>query len=142
MTQPAAGLDRDNRGSTPLEERYHALTPQLLAQNRLLSDVHPMKLKKVLRRLHTDSDSMFHGRSPVFDLQRPHSGTSMPSGAVHPNKKNHPLSRQIRKVRILATIKTLHSTSSLAIIHERLHRCWHQSKHRFAKSNLVSAAPH
>ena len=48
----AAGLDRNHGRSKPLEKRHHVLAPQLLAKNRPLGGVHPMKLKNVLRRIH------------------------------------------------------------------------------------------
>jgi len=35
-----------------------------------------MKLKNVLRRIHPNSANLFHGRSPLFEINtRPHSGT-------------------------------------------------------------------
>src|SRR5271169_973157 len=62
----AAGLDRNRGWSKPLEKRHHVLAPQLLAKNRSLGGVHPMKLKNVLRRIHANSTNMFHGRSPFL----------------------------------------------------------------------------
>src|SRR5208283_2003531 len=87
MMAGAAGFDRDNRRCKLLKERYHFLAPQFLAQNRCLGSIHSMKLKKVLRRIHLNSANLFHGRSPLSEIHsRPHSGTLMPSGAVHTNK--------------------------------------------------------
>jgi hypothetical protein len=59
---------------------------QLLTQNHLLGGVHPMKLEKMFRRVHTNSANLFHGWSPLFEICNDLIlAQSMPSGAVHPN---------------------------------------------------------
>jgi hypothetical protein len=67
-----------------LKKRDHLPAPKLPAQNRAFVGSHPMQLKNMLRRIHANADNLVHGRLPLSEiLQRPHSGTSMPSGAVH-----------------------------------------------------------
>src|ERR1700682_855605 len=86
MMAGTAGFDRDHRRCKLLEECHHLLAPQLLAQNPHLGGIHPMQLKNVFRRVHPDSANLFHGRSPLSeinnDLILAH---SMPPGAVHTN---------------------------------------------------------
>src|SRR3977135_730359 len=85
MVRCAAGLDPDHRRRKRLEEGHHLLAPQLLTQNYLLGDVHPMKLEKMFRRVHANSANLFHGRSPLFEIYSDLSlAQSMPSGAVLP----------------------------------------------------------
>jgi hypothetical protein len=64
--------------------------PQLLAQNRRLGGIHAVKLENVLRRIHADADNLFHGRSPVSEINN--NGLilarSMPPGAVHTNNSD------------------------------------------------------
>jgi hypothetical protein len=84
MVRCAAGLDPDHRRRKRLEEGHHLLAPQLLTQNHLLGGVHPMKLEKMFRRIHTNSANLFHGRSPLFEICNDLIlAQSMPSGAVH-----------------------------------------------------------
>jgi hypothetical protein len=86
MVGGAAGFDSDHRRRKLPEELNHLLAPQLLAQNHLLGGVHPVKLKKTLRRIHADSANLFHGRSPLSEICNDLIlAQSMPSGAVHPN---------------------------------------------------------
>src|SRR6476660_2174969 len=76
MMARTAGFDRDHRRCKPLEERHHLLAPQLLAQDRYLGGIHAMELENVLRRIHSDSDNLFHGRPPVSEISNgPQSGT-------------------------------------------------------------------
>src|ERR1700687_2676229 len=85
MVRCAAGLDPDHRRRKRLEEGYHLLAPQLLTQNHLLGGVHPVKLEKMLRRIHANSANLFHGRSPLSEICNDLIlAQSMPSGAVHP----------------------------------------------------------
>src|SRR5271165_3050328 len=87
MMTGTAGFDPDHRWRERLEERHHLLAPQFLAQDRHTGDIHPMKLKNVLRRIHPNSANLFHGRSPLFEINtRPHSGTLDAAGAVHTNR--------------------------------------------------------
>src|SRR5580704_2790263 len=86
MMGSAAGFDRNYRGSKLSEECHHFLAPQLLAQYRLLSGIHPVKLENVLRRIHPNSANLAHGRSPLSEISNDLSlARWMPSGAVHPN---------------------------------------------------------
>jgi hypothetical protein len=80
-----AGFDADPNRSQLLEKPKNLPPPQPPAQHRLFGRVDTMKLKNALGRVHTNADKMVHGRLPRLRSQRPHSGTSMPSGAVHPN---------------------------------------------------------
>src|SRR6202011_2714125 len=70
-----------------LEECEHVLASQLLAQNRLLGGVHPVKLENVFRRIHANSANLFHGRPPLSevysDLILPR---LMPSRTAHTTK--------------------------------------------------------
>jgi hypothetical protein len=66
-------------------EGHHLFAPQLLAQNHLLGGVHPVKLEKLLRRVHANPANLFHGRSPFEICNDLILAQSMPSGAVHPN---------------------------------------------------------
>jgi hypothetical protein len=64
-----------------------------LLELRTLGGIHPMKLKNMLRRIHPHSANLFHGRSPLSeinnnDLNLAH---SMPPGAVHINNAGHPI---------------------------------------------------
>jgi hypothetical protein len=69
------------------EKLHHLLAPQLLAQNHLLGGVHPMKLENMLRRIHSNSANLFHGRSPLSEICNDLIlAQSMPSGAVHTNR--------------------------------------------------------
>src|SRR5271157_1321955 len=64
MMAGTAGFDPDHRW------------PELLEQNRDTGVIYPMKLKNVLRRIHSNSANLVHGRSPLFEINtRPHSGT-------------------------------------------------------------------
>jgi len=57
-----------------------------LASTHLFGSVHPVKLENMLRRVHSNSANLVHGRSPLFeintDLTLAH---PMPPGAVHTN---------------------------------------------------------
>jgi hypothetical protein len=64
----AASLNRNYCWRKILEESHHVLAPQLLAQNRLIGSVYPVKLEKVLRRIHTNSANLFHGWSPSSEI--------------------------------------------------------------------------
>src|SRR6476620_8940562 len=76
MMAGTARFDRDHRRCKLLEERHHFLAPQLLAQNRHLGGIHPVKLENMLRRVHSNPDNLFHGRSPVSEISNgPQSGT-------------------------------------------------------------------
>src|SRR5208283_5821481 len=76
MMAGTAGFDPDHRWRELLEERHHLVTPELFAQNRDTGVIHPMKMKNVLRRIHSNSANLVHGRSPLFEINtRPHSGT-------------------------------------------------------------------
>src|SRR5689334_23802508 len=78
-----------------LGEKANYVTPaKLLAQRRFFHGVHPVQLENMLRRVHTNSDNLRHGRLPCLRSQRPHSGTLMPLGAVHPNTSLHIRERQ------------------------------------------------
>jgi hypothetical protein len=68
MVRAATGLDPYDRRLKPLEKRYHLLAPQLPAKDRLLRRVDTMQLKDLLRRVHTNSDKLLHGRSPSFEI--------------------------------------------------------------------------
>jgi hypothetical protein len=51
-----------------------------------------MELKNVLRRIHPNSANLFHGRSPLFEINtRPHSGTVDAAGG-RPHQQNLPFS--------------------------------------------------
>src|SRR5947209_16383165 len=57
------------------KKRQHLAAPQLPAQHRPLGGINPMQLKNMLRRIHSNSDNLVHGRLPCLRLQQPHSGT-------------------------------------------------------------------
>jgi hypothetical protein len=63
----AAGLDPDHHRRKRLKESDHLFAPQFLAQNHLLDGVHAVKLEKMFRRIHANSDNLFHGRSPLSE---------------------------------------------------------------------------
>jgi hypothetical protein len=63
------------------------LSPRLLAQNRHLGGINPVKLENVLRRVHPNSANLFHGRFPLSEICNDLIlARSMPSGAVHSNR--------------------------------------------------------
>jgi hypothetical protein len=96
MVTGTAGFDPDHRRCKFLEERHHLLAPQFLAQNRYTGGIHPMELKNVLRRIHPNSANLFHGRSPLFEINtRPHSGTVDAAGG-----RPHQQSRVTREARL------------------------------------------
>src|SRR5260370_39966136 len=64
----SAGFDRDQRRRKLLEECEHLLAAQLLPQNRLLGDVHSVKLENVFRRINANSANLFHGRPPLSEI--------------------------------------------------------------------------
>src|SRR5271166_3903503 len=87
MMAGTAGFGPDHRWRELLEERHHLVTPELFTQNRDTGVIYPMKLKNVLRRIHSNSANLVHGRSPLFEINtRPHSGTLDAAGAVHTNR--------------------------------------------------------
>src|ERR1700761_7162071 len=94
MVTCTAGFDRDHCRCQLLEEYEHLLASQLLAQNRLLSGVHSVKLENVFRRIHANSANLFHGRPPLSeifsDLILAH---LMPSGVVHTNRTSSAVRR-------------------------------------------------
>src|SRR5271166_3968848 len=91
MMAGTAGFDPDHRWRELLEERHHLVTPELFAQNRDTGVIYPMKLKNVLRRIHSNSANLVHGRSPLFEINtRPHSGTLDAAGG-RPHQQNLPL---------------------------------------------------
>src|SRR5229473_1850409 len=63
-----AGFDPDHRRCKLLEECHHLLAPKLLAQNRRLGGMHPVKLENVFRRIHPNSANLVHGRSPLSEI--------------------------------------------------------------------------
>src|SRR5271157_4602195 len=80
MMAGTAGFDPDHRW------------PELLEQNRDTGVIYPMKLKNVLRRIHSNSANLVHGRSPLFEINtRPHSGTLDAAGG-RPHQQNLPFS--------------------------------------------------
>src|ERR1700687_6464876 len=82
-----AGFDSDHGRCKLLEERHHLLAPKLLAQNRRLSGIHPMKLENLLLRVHPNSANLVHGRPPLSEICNDLIlARSMPSGAVHTNR--------------------------------------------------------
>ena len=86
MMGRAAGFDPDHRRRKRLEELHHLLAPQLLAQNKLLGGVHPVKLEEMFRRVHPNSANLFHGPSPLSEICNDLIlAQSMPLGAVHTN---------------------------------------------------------
>src|SRR5208337_1236468 len=88
MMAGTAGFDPDHRWRELLEERHHLVTPELFAQNRDTGVIYPMKLKNVLRRIHSNSANLVHGRSPLFEINtRPHSGT-LDAAAGRPHQQN------------------------------------------------------
>src|SRR5208283_4525610 len=102
MMAGTAGFDPDHRWRELLEERHHLVTPELFAQNRDTGVIHPMKLKNVLRRIHSNSANLVHDgllclRS-THDLILAH---SMPPGAVHTNKKGYQVSLMIEPGRLI-----------------------------------------
>src|SRR5208283_1387080 len=95
MMAGTAGFDPDHRWRELLEERHHLVTPELFAQNRDTGVIYPMKLKNVLRRIHSNSANLVHGRSPLFEINtRPHSGTLDAAGG-RPHQQNLPFSGYI-----------------------------------------------
>jgi hypothetical protein len=87
MVACTGGFDRDHCRRKLLEECEHLLASQLLLQNRLLGDVHSVKLENVLRRIHSNSANLFHGRLPLSEIYSDLIlALLMPSGAVHTNR--------------------------------------------------------
>src|SRR3954464_15930158 len=87
MIARTAGLDPDHGRGKLLEKRHHLLAPKLLAQNRHLGGIHPVKLENVLRRVHPNSANLFHGRFPLSEICNDLIlARLMPSGAVHSNR--------------------------------------------------------
>src|SRR5665213_526151 len=87
MVARTAGFDCDHSRRKHLEECKHLLASQLLPQNRLLGRGYSVKLENVLRRIHTNSANLFHGRSPLTEICNDLIlARLMPSGAVHTNK--------------------------------------------------------
>ena len=68
MMARTAGFDPDHRRCKLLEERYHLLAPQPLAQDWFLGCIYPMKLENLLRRIHPNSANLLHGRSPLSEI--------------------------------------------------------------------------
>jgi hypothetical protein len=64
MVGGRAGFDRHYRRRQMLEKRDHLFPAQSATQNGLFRRIHSMKLKNVLRRIHSNSGNLFHGRSP------------------------------------------------------------------------------
>src|SRR5271166_6423352 len=95
MMAGTAGFDPDHRWRELLEERHHLVTPELFAQNRDTGVIYPMKLKNVLRRIHSNSANLVHGRSPLFEINtRPHSGTlDAAGGRPHQQTRRYTRSR-------------------------------------------------
>src|SRR3989442_15034054 len=85
MMRPAAGLDANLQRRQLVEKLNHLPPTKLSAQHRLLGRIHPVQHKNTLGRIHTNADKIVHGRLLCLRSTRPHSGTAMPSGAVHPN---------------------------------------------------------
>ena len=82
-----AGFDPDHGRGKLLEKCHHLLAPKLLAQNRHLGGIHPVKLENVFRRVHPNSANLFHGRFPLSEICNDLVlARSMPSGAVHSNR--------------------------------------------------------
>src|SRR6476646_160606 len=86
MVACTTGFDRDHSRRKLFEKCKHLLTAQLLPQNRLLGGIHPVKLENVLRRIHSNSANLLHGRSPLSEIGNDLIlARLMPSGAVHTN---------------------------------------------------------
>ena len=78
-------FDPDHGRRELLEKCHHLLAPKLLAQNRLLGGIHPVKLENVLRRVHPNSANLFHGRFPLSEICNDLIlARSMPSGPFTP----------------------------------------------------------
>src|SRR5882762_661858 len=85
MMRPTTSLQTDLQRGQLFEERDHLPTMQFLYQSRLLQNIDPMQLENTLGRIHANTDKLLHGRLPCLRSPNgPHSGTLMPSGAVHP----------------------------------------------------------
>src|SRR4051794_31246204 len=68
MMARTTGFDGDLRRRELREERHHILAPQLLPQNWRFGGVDPVKLENVLRRIHSNSANLVHGRSPLSEI--------------------------------------------------------------------------
>src|ERR1700731_2650438 len=62
----AAGLHPDNGWGQLGKKPQHLVAPKLPAQHRPLGGIHPMQLKKMLRRIHSNTDNLVHGRLPCL----------------------------------------------------------------------------
>src|SRR5260370_41815860 len=89
MMTGTTGFDRDHCRCKLREERRHLIAAQLLAQDRLLGGIHPMKLENVLRRIHPNAANLSHGRPPLSEINSNDLilALSMPSGAVPTNSR-------------------------------------------------------
>src|SRR6266478_5274226 len=91
MMRPAASFQTDLQRGQLFEEGDHLPTMQFLYQRRLLQNIDPMQLENTLGRIHANTDKLLHGRLPCLRSPNgPHSGTLMPSGAVHPTVAARP----------------------------------------------------
>jgi hypothetical protein len=111
------GLHRHLGRRQALEERQHLLAFQLFAQDRLLRLVHPMKLKKMLRRVHANTGYLVHGRLPADEFSTASSwhtdavrGPSTPTGPPHNGAvrlDRHAAKRRLAMTTLTATLKAL-----------------------------------
>lgn len=84
VVSAGTGLHRHQAARLACEEAQHLIAPKLLAEHHAASGVSAERLENALRQIETDRRNLAHGRLLRVVLQHLHSGTSMPSGGVHP----------------------------------------------------------
>src|SRR6266566_4928106 len=98
------------------KKRQHLAAPQLPAQHRPLGGINPMQLKNMLRRIHSNSDNLVHGRLPCLRLQQPHSGTLDAVGG----RPHHHAARILAMKRAISWVAELCCCTALAIVEAML----------------------
>src|ERR1700678_3927121 len=81
---PATRLQRYQAPRLGRQEINQFRPGDLLSEHRLPRRVSTMRLENMLRDIQTNRANRRHGRLPHVVSSTPHSGTSMPSGGVHP----------------------------------------------------------
>jgi hypothetical protein len=66
VMRAAAGLKANQRRLERGKKPQNFLASELAAQNDLLLRIHPMQLKKMLRRIHANAAKILHGRLPCL----------------------------------------------------------------------------
>jgi len=93
LTRPvmrtAARFHRDQARRLLREEVEQLRPAELPAEHYAAALVSAVRMKNGLGDIQPDCDSLRHGRLPQWCFKHLHSGTSMPSGGVHPISFRH-----------------------------------------------------